>query len=125
MTTRGSNVHKPIVKLLMGILKMLVLCNFLKVLMVLDIAIHKALELIKLYTQNPIREEFFFFIIYPNYTSLVKEQLARSISSYNSLTLDLSTWMDYLNNKFSYFMPYIKHLHLSSANSGMMLFLDI
>ena len=48
MTTRGSYVHKPMVKIFGGIPKVLVLCNFLKILMVSDKTFTRLLELIKL-----------------------------------------------------------------------------
>ena len=42
MATRGSYVHNSKVKIFRGIPKMLVLSDFLKILMVLGKAIHKA-----------------------------------------------------------------------------------
>ena len=44
MATRGSYVHNSMVKF-----KMLVLCNFLKILMVTETMIHTVLELVQLY----------------------------------------------------------------------------
>ena len=72
MATRGSYVHKPMVKFSEGIPKMLVLCNFFKILMVSDKMIHWAFRThIPLYKQYPL-EEFFIFTIYQNYTLTLK-----------------------------------------------------
>ena len=65
MATRGSYVHNY-GKFFGGNLKMLILCNFLKILMVSDKIIHRAL-LVQLSKQNPL-EKIFSFTIYQNYT---------------------------------------------------------
>ena len=69
MATRGSYVHKPYGKKKWGggIPKMLVLCNFLKILMVSDKMLHKAFRThTTLNKQNPLEKSFIF--IYQNYT---------------------------------------------------------
>ena len=50
-----------------GIPKMLVLCNFLKILMVSDNSIHNDCRTVQLYEQNPL-EKFIIFTVYQNYT---------------------------------------------------------
>ena len=63
MITRGSYVHKPMVKFLASKISFL----FLKILMVSTKQFTGLLEIIKLYKTKPfgIREFFLFFIIYP------------------------------------------------------------
>ena len=50
-----------------GIPKILVLCNFLTKMMVSDKMIHRLLELIQLYEQNP-SQKCLIFTIYQHYT---------------------------------------------------------
>ena len=67
MGTRGSYTCTWLYgKIFGGIPKMLVLCNFLKILMVSD-KITRLLELIQFYKQNPL-ETFIIFTIYQNNT---------------------------------------------------------
>ena len=67
-TTRGSYVHKPMVKFGEASRKCyFFVCNFLKILTVSDKTFTRLLEFIKLYKQNPL-EKFFIFTIYQNYT---------------------------------------------------------
>ena len=68
MATRGSYVHNSMVKLGGGIPTILVLCNFLRKLMVSDKKIHRAFRTHNsISKQNPF-EKFFIFTIYQNYT---------------------------------------------------------
>ena len=70
MATRGSYVHISMGIILGGIPIMLVLCNFLRKLMVSNKKIHRALRthIYNSYEQYPL-EKFFIFTIYPqNYT---------------------------------------------------------
>ena len=72
MATRGNYVHNSMLQFFLGIPKMLVLCNFLKILMVSDKNDSQGLKLvlmhcIQLYEQHP-SEKFFIFTIYQNYT---------------------------------------------------------
>ena len=69
---------------------MLVLCNFLRKLMVSDKKIHRA-ELIQLYKQNPL-EKFLIFTIYQNYTlalSLFLNFYKRKTDNLGWFTVDL------------------------------------
>ena len=56
------------VKFYGGIQKILLLCNFLKILMVSDKTIHKVLELIQLCIKTKPTKEIFHLTIYQNYT---------------------------------------------------------
>ena len=61
MATRGSYVHNSMVKILGASRKMLVLCNFLKILMVSDKTIYKpCVELVELCKQNPVEKIVIF-----------------------------------------------------------------
>ena len=69
MITRGSFVHKPMVKFL-GASPPPPFCptKFLKILMVSDKTIHMAIRINKtLYKQNPL-EKIFIFTVYQNYS---------------------------------------------------------
>ena len=60
---RWSYVHNSYGNIFKGIPKMLVLCNFLKILMVWGKMIHRAFSsqlLIQLYKQNPLQKFFIF-----------------------------------------------------------------
>ena len=62
-------VHNSVVEFFGGIPKLIVLCNFLRKLMVTDKKIFTGLlELIQLYKGNPIENFFIFTSIYQNYT---------------------------------------------------------
>ena len=71
MAARGSYVHNSMVKFLGGIPKMLVLCNFLKILMVSDKTIHKAFRTHTTLKQNPL-EKTLILTMYQNYTLALK-----------------------------------------------------
>ena len=62
MATRGSYVHDSMVTYFLGegIQKMLVVCNFLKILMVSDKMIHRAFSTHTTLLTKPIREIFHF-----------------------------------------------------------------
>ena len=67
MGTTGSYVHNSMVKFSGGIPKMLVLCSFLKMLMVTDEMIHMAFRTHTTLYTKPIRENYNFHYL-PNYT---------------------------------------------------------
>ena len=65
MVTRGSHEHKPMVNFLGG-LEFCWCCKFLKILMVSDKTIHKALRIHKKSMNKTHNRNFWFFTIYQN-----------------------------------------------------------
>ena len=80
MTTRGSYVHNSYGKNFRGIPKILVLCNFLKILIVSDKMIHRAFR-----TRATLREIFHFHYLPKlyigfNHYMTYNEQASRHVS---------------------------------------------
>ena len=80
MATRGSYVHISMGEFSGGIPIMLVLCNFLRKLMVSNKKIHRALRThtYNSYEQYPL-DKFFIFTIYQNYTLALTKSLQVSM----------------------------------------------
>ena len=83
MATRGSYVHNYNGRIFGGIPKILVLCNFLRELMVSDKKIHRAFRTHTiLYILKPISDFFFFFFFFFIFTILPRLYNGFNIGNY-------------------------------------------
>ena len=98
MTTRGSYVHKPMVKIFGGISKTLHFLQFSQTLMVSDKTIHKALRIDKTLKTIPIAEFFYFHYLpklYIGFKQFKHAYINQSYSTWNPGSRSLSLEFTY------------------------------